>query len=505
MTRVPAFDGYALDLDGTVYLGDDLLPGAGEAIAALRAAGARIVFVTNKPLETAADYAAKLTRLGVPAEPQDVVTAVDALVRYLHAHHAGRAVLLIAEEPVTARLRDEGFPIAEPGGRRRRRRLLRPHVRLRQAARRLPGGPRAGAAIVATNPDPYCPTPDGGLPDCAAMLAALEACTGARAEAIVGKPSEHMAAAFLDRLGVARRARRSSATGSRPTSPWQVTSACRRDPGPLRCDRAPTDLDGAEIPPDHVVSGIHELVPAPEDPSDDRVRLHADPRRPHRRRRARGPRRSCATRACATWGSRTSARRRRCSATRHGGRARRGDRGHARGRLDEPRGRAALGARGARHRRRLGPGRDERRGGRPRPGGDRGALLPVPRPITGHPSVLSGAIDEIAADAARLDRDRRRPRRGPARLPARDRRRRRADRGGRRRRRRSRHRRRLRRRRSSRSASSRRRAPGASPSAARSSRSVCPAARRWRARCAPSWPRRGDGDAPADVTGGRGA
>ena len=47
--------------------------------------------MTNKPLETAADYAAKLTRLGVPAEPQDVVTAVDALVRYLHAHHAGRA------------------------------------------------------------------------------------------------------------------------------------------------------------------------------------------------------------------------------------------------------------------------------------------------------------------------------------------------------------------------------------------------------------------------------
>jgi ribonucleotide monophosphatase NagD (HAD superfamily) len=55
---------------------------------------------------------------------------------------------------------------------------------------------------VATNPDPFCPTRDGDLPDCAAMLAAIEASTGARAEAIVGKPSPHMAATLLDRLAL---------------------------------------------------------------------------------------------------------------------------------------------------------------------------------------------------------------------------------------------------------------------------------------------------------------
>ena len=65
-----------------------------------------------------------------------------------------------------------------------------------------------GATIVATNPDPYCPTPDGGLPDCAAMLAAIEASTGAKAEAIVGKPSIHMAQALLDRLGLPAARRR---------------------------------------------------------------------------------------------------------------------------------------------------------------------------------------------------------------------------------------------------------------------------------------------------------
>ena len=174
------------------------------------------------------------------------MTAVDALVRYLHAHHAGRAVLLIAEEPVTARLRDEGFPIAGPEDADvvvvsfdRTFDYAKLHAAYRAVRER-------GAAIVATNPDPYCPTPDGGLPDCAAMLAALEACTGARAEAIVGKPSRaHGRGAPGPPGRRARRARRSSATGSshrRGDGPSRARS--RRDPGPQRCDRrAATDLD----------------------------------------------------------------------------------------------------------------------------------------------------------------------------------------------------------------------------------------------------------------------
>jgi len=257
---LPAFAGYALDLDGTVYLGDELLPGAGEAIAALRARGARVVFVTNKPLETAADYAAKLTRLGVPAEPQDVVTAVDALVRYLGERHAGSAVLLIAEHVVADRLRDEGIPLAAGPGDAdvvvvsfdRSFDYAKLHAAYRAVRER-------GAVIVATNPDPYCPTPDGGLPDCAAMLAALEACTGARAEAIVGKPSEHMAAAFLDRLGVDPE--RAAVVGDR----LATDVAMGRHIGAagilvLSGATRPEDVAGAEIRPDHVIAGIHELA-----------------------------------------------------------------------------------------------------------------------------------------------------------------------------------------------------------------------------------------------------
>ena len=69
MSRVDRrYAGYAFDLDGTLYLGDALLPHAAEVIWSIRGGGGRVVFVTNKPLETAADYAARLTRLGIHAD-----------------------------------------------------------------------------------------------------------------------------------------------------------------------------------------------------------------------------------------------------------------------------------------------------------------------------------------------------------------------------------------------------------------------------------------------------
>jgi HAD superfamily hydrolase (TIGR01450 family) len=198
----PRYRGYAFDLDGTIYLGESLIAGAADVVNTLRSDGARVVFVTNKPLETTADYAAKLTRLGIPTEPADVISAIDALILYLTVNHPGARLMAVAEQTLIDELLSAGFAVtADP--------LATDvvvvsfdrtfdYAKLTLAYQAV----NAGAVIVATNPDPYCPTPDGGIPDCAAMLAAIEACTGARAEAIVGKPSIHMANAFLDRLGV---------------------------------------------------------------------------------------------------------------------------------------------------------------------------------------------------------------------------------------------------------------------------------------------------------------
>ncbi|NOY56378.1 MAG: HAD hydrolase-like protein, partial [Actinobacteria bacterium] len=164
----------------------------------------RVVYVTNKPLEPSAAYAAKLTRLGLPTQDNEVVSSLDALVEYLSVRHNGASLLCLSEPLVSDTLRAAGFSIVSLDDAERAAVVVVSFDRTFDYAK-LHAAYRAvgsGAVLVATNPDRYCPTPEGGLPDCAAMLAAVEACTGATAEVVVGKPSPQMAAAVLARIGV---------------------------------------------------------------------------------------------------------------------------------------------------------------------------------------------------------------------------------------------------------------------------------------------------------------
>lgn len=202
MRLVDRYAGFVFDLDGTVYLDEVLLPGAATTLEVVVELGAPHVYLTNKPLERPAAYAGLLRRLGVPARDDQVVSSLDALVLYL-GRHARAVPLLCVSEPLVAEvLAEAGFEVV-PHSRAESAGLVVvsfdrtfDYGKLHAAYRAV----KAGARLVATNPDRFCPTADGGLPDCAAMLAAVEACTGARAEAVVGKPSTHMTDALLDRL-----------------------------------------------------------------------------------------------------------------------------------------------------------------------------------------------------------------------------------------------------------------------------------------------------------------
>lgn len=255
------FAGYAFDLDGTLYVDDALLPGAAETLSRIRSGGGRVAFVTNKPLETAADYAAKLTRLGVPADRDEVVTSIDALVLYMQERHPGARVMPISEPAVFEALAAAGFPITDDPSATD---VVVVAFDRTFNYQKLTAAYRAvrlhGAALVATNPDPYCPTRDGGIPDCAAMLAAIEACTGATAEAIVGKPSRHMAQAVLKCLNVA--AGSVAMVGDRLATDMAMaktyglvavlvlTAASSRD-----------EVASSPFQPDYAIEGLHELVP----------------------------------------------------------------------------------------------------------------------------------------------------------------------------------------------------------------------------------------------------
>jgi len=193
--------GWLFDLDGTVYRGEALVPGADETIAVLRADGRRVAFLSNKPLERRDDYARKLTRLGVPAAPDDVVNSSLVLARHLAALDAGAPIFVIGEPPLLAELRAHGFEVR--ADHRVRWVVIAfdrtfDYAKLNTALQAV----RQGARLIATNPDRTCPTEDGEIPDCAGMTAAVEAVTGARVEIVVGKPSPIILDVALARLGV---------------------------------------------------------------------------------------------------------------------------------------------------------------------------------------------------------------------------------------------------------------------------------------------------------------
>ena len=194
--------GWLFDLDGTVYLGEALIPGAERTIAALRADGRRVAFLSNKPLSTRRDYAEKLTRLGIPAREDEVVNSSIVLARHLQTLDPGAPVFVIGEPPLIGELRAHGFEVRnDPDVRWVVIAFDRTfdYAKLNTA---LQAVRRRDARLIATNPDRTCPTDEGEIPDCAGMMAAVEAVTGKSVEVVVGKPSPIILEVALATLGV---------------------------------------------------------------------------------------------------------------------------------------------------------------------------------------------------------------------------------------------------------------------------------------------------------------
>lgn len=198
------YDAYLFDLDGTIYLGDQLLPGAAELVRSLRAEGRETLFLSNNPTRDPAMYADKLSGLGLPTPVSRIVNPVVTMAAWLRIEAPDASVFVIGEEPLVRAIEAAGIRITD-----------RPeeidvvvasydrgftYTKLQIAFDALWQYGRA--RLVATNPDAYCPFPGGrGEPDAAAVIAAIEASTGVRCEANVGKPSALMLETALAALG----------------------------------------------------------------------------------------------------------------------------------------------------------------------------------------------------------------------------------------------------------------------------------------------------------------
>lgn len=196
------YDAYIFDLDGTIYLGEALLPTAAETITRLRQLGRRTVFLSNNPTHTREAYAAKLTRLGLATPPTDVVNSSSVMVDFLRRRLPGARLFVVGESSLENELRQAGFWLTEDA--RQVDAVIASFDRT-FVYRKLQiafDAIRRGARFFATNGDRYCPVPGGGEPDAAAIIAAIEACTSTTVEAVVGKPSVYMAEAILSLLNL---------------------------------------------------------------------------------------------------------------------------------------------------------------------------------------------------------------------------------------------------------------------------------------------------------------
>jgi HAD superfamily hydrolase (TIGR01457 family) len=199
------FKGFIFDLDGTVYRGNSLIPGADRVIRLLREKGKKVVFLSNKPLQTREDYTSKLTRLGIPTQPDEVINSTFVMANYLKKIASEARLFVVGETPFIEELEKAGFKITEEP-----REIDYVVVAFDRTFdyRKLNIAYQAikkfGAHFVATNPDRTCPVEGGEIPDCAGMIAAIEAVTEKKVEVIVGKPSPIMIQTVLDVMGLRR-------------------------------------------------------------------------------------------------------------------------------------------------------------------------------------------------------------------------------------------------------------------------------------------------------------
>lgn len=188
--------GFIFDLDGTIYRGDRLIPGADIVVATLRSMGKRVVFLSNKPTHTRKDYANKLSELGIPADEDHIINSSFALAQHLSERSPGCRAYVIGELPLMNELRRAGIVVVDdPGSFDGRIDYLViafdrtfDYAKLNHALQAV----RQGARLIATNADRTCPVEDGEIPDAAAMIGAVEGATGTKVELIVGKPNHAM-------------------------------------------------------------------------------------------------------------------------------------------------------------------------------------------------------------------------------------------------------------------------------------------------------------------------
>ena len=192
---------FVLDMDGTFYLGDQLIEGSLEFLQRVKETGRRFVFFTNNSSRIPSVYQQKLARMGCNVEQREVITSGEVTIAYLRTHYPGKRVYLVGTPLLTESFREAGICLVEEApdlvvvGFD----MTLTYEKLERACTFI----RNGAVFLATHLDINCPTEDGFIPDCGAMCALITKSTGVEPR-YLGKPFAETVEMVLELTGSRR-------------------------------------------------------------------------------------------------------------------------------------------------------------------------------------------------------------------------------------------------------------------------------------------------------------
>lgn len=191
---------FALDMDGTIYLGERWIEGAREFLTAVEQAGKQYFFLTNNSSKGPEDYVKKLARMGLCTDRHRIVTSGEATIDYLKRNFPGKKVFLLGNELLTREFLEEGILLTED----------EPEVVVTgfdtsldyEKLCKVCDLVRSGLPYLATHPDYNCPTETGFIPDIGAIHAFIHASAFRYPDHIIGKPHGDIMDYLARRAGV---------------------------------------------------------------------------------------------------------------------------------------------------------------------------------------------------------------------------------------------------------------------------------------------------------------
>ena len=191
---------FLLDMDGTFYLGEKIIPGSLEFIRRVEETGRDFLFLTNNSSHNAAFYVQRLKRMGLEIGREKVLTSGEATAALVKEMYPGKRAFVLGNEFLIEEMREAGVMVD----------IQNPEIVVAGYDTTLDYKKmtavcdfvRAGLPYIATHPDFNCPTETGFAPDLGAIMAFIEASTGRKADRVVGKPHTGIVQAALRRTGL---------------------------------------------------------------------------------------------------------------------------------------------------------------------------------------------------------------------------------------------------------------------------------------------------------------